>query len=204
MSTNDIDAIINNKESYNISLSEIEESAGIAIIIAKNMIEMIGGKLWAENIMSGQPKFCFLIPLEAGKVEHSVLNEQVGFEIPDWTGKSILIAEDEETNFVLLNGILSRTNASLYRASTGYEAISLYEQNPAIDLILMDIRMPEMNGLEAAQHIIAFDPHAKIIAQTAYALPEDKNQYIKAGMKAVIAKPIDPVEMFYICSKYLK
>jgi PAS domain S-box-containing protein len=195
---------IETTENYTISISEIEESAGISIIIAKNMIEMIGGKLWAENIMSGRPVFYFIIPLEAGKHEKLVTEDNGNFETPDWSETTFLIAEDEETNFILLNGILSRTNVRILKASNGREAIEMHLKHPEIDIILMDIRMPEMNGLEAARHIMEVDPKALIIAQTAYALPEDKDQYLKSGMRAVLTKPIDPVELFYVCSKYLR
>ena len=68
----------------------------------------------------------------------------------------------------------------------------------------MDIRMPEVNGAEASRKIIDFDPNVKIVAQTAYAMPEDKDQYLKIGMKAVLAKPIDPSELYFLINKYLK
>lgn len=137
-------------------------------------------------------------------VESKPLSEHGISDIPDWTGKCILVAEDEETNFILLDGILSKSNVKILRAENGKKAIEIIkEKNSVIDLVLMDIRMPEINGAEASRKILEMAPDTKIIAQTAYVMPEDKEQYLNIGMKAVLAKPIDPSELYFVCNKYL-
>jgi PAS domain S-box-containing protein len=187
------------------SISEIEESSGISLIIANNVIEMLGGILYLEENIAGKPDFYFTIPLN--KVENKtkkIINTKI-MNIPDWPGKVILVAEDEEINYMLLKNVLQKTNVKLLRAENGREAINLFIENQSkIDLILMDIRMPEINGAEAARKILDIDSDAVIIAQTAYVMPEDKDQYVNAGIKAVIAKPIDPSELYYTCNLFLE
>ncbi|MCK9208884.1 MAG: response regulator, partial [Salinivirgaceae bacterium] len=187
-----------------ISFSEIEESVGISLIIAKNIIEMLGGKLWSEELVPGRPDYYFNIPLKRAEVKTAFVPQAPIYDTPDWGGKTILIAEDEITNYILLQGILSKTHAKVLRAENGAEAVAMYQSDPHIDLVLMDIRMPEMNGIDASKKILNSFPLAIIIAQTAYAMPEDKELYLSIGMKAVLAKPIDPGELYYLCNKYLK
>jgi len=195
--------ILYSKSLANIEFSSIEEASGISLIIAKNLIEMVGGKLWVEEKTKGQPEYYFTIPLKKVLAINKNMIQNAYADIPDWTGKTILVAEDEETNYILLESIISKTNATIRRANNGKEAVELFQQCSDIDLILMDIRMPEMNGVEASKAILELDSSAIIIAQTAYTMPEDKDEYLKIGLKGVVAKPIDPAEMYYLCTKQL-
>jgi CheY-like chemotaxis protein len=199
-----IDKINNSSASLQINFSEIEESVGISLIIAKNVIEMIGGNLWSEELIPGRPDYYFTIPLKTVASKPAPVAPADIYDIPDWKGKTILVAEDEETNFILMQGILSKTKATILRAETGKEAIQFYHDHKNIDLVLMDIRMPELNGFEATKIILKDDPLAIVVAQTAYAMPEDKDQYLSIGMKGVLAKPIEPSELYFMCNKYLK
>ncbi len=187
-----------------MNFSQIEESVGIGLIIARNLIEMLGGRIWAEELVQGKQDYYFNIPYKRVESKIPFMPTNSVYETPDWTGKTILIAEDEITNFILLQGILSKTHATIIRAENGEEAAAIYESNPQIDLILMDIRMPVLNGIEASKLILQMNPAARIIAQTAYAMPEDRELYLSIGMKTVLAKPIDPGELFYVCNKFLK
>ena len=187
-----------------INFSEIEESAGIGLIIAKNIIEMLGGKLWSEESVHGKPDYYFNIPFKRVVSKAYLTPADSIYDTPDWTGKTILIAEDEITNYILLQSILSKTHAVILRAENGEEAVTLYKEHPEIDLILMDIRMPVMNGIEASKIIMSLNRSVIIIAQTAYAMPEDKDLYVSLGIKGVLAKPIDPGELFFLCNKSFK
>ncbi|MBN2275113.1 MAG: response regulator [Bacteroidales bacterium] len=121
----------------------------------------------------------------------------------NWEDKTILIAEDEETNFLYLKAALSRTHAKILHAKTGNEVIALYKSNDNIDLILMDIKMPEMNGVEATMAIKSIDKNVKIIAQTAYAMEDDKKLYFQAGCIDYLAKPIHRDQLLSTISKYI-
>ena len=108
-----------------------------------------------------------------------------------YLGKSFLIAEDEEINYLFLEELLKATGANLYWAANGAEALQQLEDHPEIELILMDIKMPVMNGYEATQVIRKKNIPVKIIATTAYAFVEDREKVLSAGCDAYISKPIN-------------
>ena len=125
-------------------------------------------------------------------------------EIIDWSGKTILIAEDEEVNFIYLQTALSGTNVNVLRACNGQDAVDIAKVNPNIDLILMDIKMPKMNGIEATRAIKSFRSDIIIIAQTAFAMEEDRKNCFTVGVDDFIAKPVRYKLLFDTLDKYLK
>lgn len=193
-------------DNQEILLSQIDESYGISIIIAQSIIGMMGGKLWVENLNTDKPSFVFYIPYEHEEEEsqYSYDSHNNEFAIPDWSGKTILIAEDEELNFILIQGLMLRTKIRILHAKNGIEAVKLYKENPDIDLVLMDIRMPEMNGLEASELIMEYDSNADIIAQSAYAIPEIVERCAKIGIHKMLEKPINQRDMLAECAKYIQ
>ncbi|WP_372936229.1 response regulator [Mariniphaga sediminis] len=116
------------------------------------------------------------------------MNEKVS--IPKEEKKTILIVEDDETSFLLLEALLASGNYELLYATNGKQAIQLLKKNPETDLILMDLKMPVMDGYEASQKIREFNKNIPIIAQTAYALSGDNQKAIEAGCDDYITKPI--------------
>jgi CheY-like chemotaxis protein len=119
-----------------------------------------------------------------------------------WNFKKILIAEDEETNYLFIEAILEDTNAILIWARNGLEAVDKFNQYQDIDLILMDIKMPEMDGLTATQTIRKTNHKVPIIAQTAYAMSEDKSKCINAGCNDYLTKPINHKLLLATIGKY--
>jgi CheY-like chemotaxis protein len=119
-----------------------------------------------------------------------------------WEYKKILIAEDEETNYLFVEAILEDTKAELIWAKNGKDAIEKFSQVSGVDLILMDIKMPEMDGLTATKHIRQMDRNVPIIAQTAYAMSEDKNKCISAGCTDYLTKPINHRLLLATIDKY--
>lgn len=122
----------------------------------------------------------------------------------DWSQKTILIAEDEEVNFIYLETALSKTNVKVIRAKNGEEAVELSRITPDIDLILMDIKMPKMNGIEATRAIKSFRKDIPIIAQTAFAMEEDRQNCFAVGVDDFIAKPVRYKLLFDTLGNYLK
>jgi CheY-like chemotaxis protein len=122
----------------------------------------------------------------------------------NWSDKTILIAEDEETNFLYLKTALIKTNITILRAKNGIEAVDISRTRPDIDVILMDIKMPKMNGIEATQAIKSFRSDVKIIAQTAFAMEEDKSNCIAVGCDDFMAKPIKLDSLIGTISNHLK
>jgi CheY-like chemotaxis protein len=122
----------------------------------------------------------------------------------NWSQYTILIAEDEETNYIYLETALQRTNISILRAKNGREAVELARVNPQLDLILMDIKMPEMNGLEATRSIRSFRKDIVVIAQTAFAMEEDRRNCTAVGCNDFLPKPIRYKVLLETIAKYLK
>lgn len=119
----------------------------------------------------------------------------------NWTGKTILIAEDNEINYFLLHEILLETNVTLLWAKNGEETIDVFEKN-TVDLILMDIKMPVMNGYEATKFIKS-KYNVPIIAQTAHAMANDEQKSLEAGCDAYVTKPIEQELLLHTINKYL-
>ena len=121
-----------------------------------------------------------------------------------WNNKVVLITEDEEVNFFYLKTLLKKTEATVIRAKNGKEAVDIIARHAGeIDLILMDINMPVMDGYEAMRIIKSKHPNLPIIAQTAYTLNNDRIKCLKAGFNDYIAKPINRVALFRMVSENL-
>lgn len=121
----------------------------------------------------------------------------------DWSSKTILIADDETDNYMLLESMLEFTNAKIIRATNGREAVEMVKNNNDINLVLMDIRMPNMNGYEATQEIKQLNPELPVIVQTAFTQPGEKEKSFKAGCNDYITKPISEEDLFSTLAKYI-
>ena len=125
-------------------------------------------------------------------------------EIINWDGKKILIAEDVQTNFILLKAVLEKTGAEIIHAENGMEAVKLFRRNRDIDLILMDILMPEMDGFEATKTIRKINTQVPIIAQTAYNFDWTAIQKEGLGFNDYLAKPIGHYDLILKAYRYLE
>ena len=121
---------------------------------------------------------------------------------PNFANKHILIAEDDATNYKLLESFLSNTNAIIYWAKNGVDAVDISIKHE-LDLVLMDIRMPEMDGISATKIIRKYYPDLPIIAQTAYTSEEDIENILKATINEYMSKPINGSELLKLLTKYL-
>ena len=125
-------------------------------------------------------------------------------ETYDWKNKSILIADDELTNFIIVDKLLQKTGIQIFHAENGEQAVMIFKENPKIDLILMDIRMPEMGGLEATKYIRGINRNIPIIAFTAFALSDDEAIALEFGCDDYISKPIRPDFLLKKISEHIK
>jgi len=121
----------------------------------------------------------------------------------NWEDKVVVIAEDEQINYLFLKAVLKPTKAKVIWTKTGRETIDICNTEK-VDLVLMDIKMPDLNGLEATIEIKKVFPNLPIIAQTAYAMEEDEDASIEAGCDDYISKPIRPENLLTIMSKYIQ
>jgi len=184
------------------------QGAGLGLAITKAYVEMLGGKIWVESYPEGKACshgscFYFTLPYEKGTTSET-MHKQVTASGGSIEVKKlkILIAEDEEVSQILIDNYIKTFAKEILTAKTGLEAVEICRANPDIDLILMDIRMPHLDGYLATKQIREFNSEVIIIAQTAYSLMGDREKSIDAGCDDYVSKPINKEELQALIRKY--
>lgn len=175
---------------------------GIGLAISKKIAEVMNGTLSLKSEPGIGSTFYFRIPVEMGYFRNAQMNDnKKDLSFPTLEGKTILIAEDDPASMILIKKYLAITGVQLIETVNGKEAIDNLDKNP--DLILMDLKMPIVDGYTATRVIKSQRPDIPIIAITAYALSSDENKATEAGCDGIISKPVDQQILFGELLKYI-
>jgi PAS domain S-box-containing protein len=173
------------------------EGVGIGLAISKRIANAMGGTIKVESELDMGSEFTFSFPLTI--IEENMINpekENTSFTVPDLSGKNILIVEDDTIGMGMIVNLLKPSKCKIINAVNGKEAIEVIKANPETDIILMDLKMPVMDGFEATRAIRKEFSDLPIIALTAYSLQKDKRKALDAGCNDIITKPIKKEIMF--------
>jgi PAS domain S-box-containing protein len=183
------------------------EGLGIGLTLAKEVIERMGGKINVESEKGIGSVFSFSIPYRrAGSLKN---NFKSSLKDPDtgpinWSNSKCLLVDDNKDVLIYMNRILLDTGINVLTARSGAEAIEIIKKHKDIDVLILDMQMPEMNGIEATKEIKKFRKELPIIAQTAYIFEDDKDIILEAGCDACLIKPIRKEHLITVMSSFLK
>jgi PAS domain S-box-containing protein len=189
---------------------QARQGAGLGLSISKAYVKKLGGKIWVESEVGLGSTFYFTLPYHAKQEEkisivNNVVLEKAGNKVDsEVSGLKILIVEDDETSDLFISIILSEISKEILKAKNGLEAIELCRNNPDLDLVLMDIKMPVMDGYQATQKIRQFNKDVIIISQTAYGLIGDREKAMAVGCNEHISKPIIKTELMSLILQFFQ
>ncbi len=197
--------IFNRFERVNISEGRLKEGTGLGLAISKKLAILLGGELKVISEWGKGSQFSLILPFEqtCERITSDVSKKSVVQGTNDWSDKTILVAEDENVNFLLIEELLADTKANLILAENGQIVIDKLRKGTAVDLILMDIQMPVMNGYQALKIIQKEFPAIPVIAQTAYAFENEVAKMKLLGFVDVVLKPIEQEKLIQAIGKVI-
>jgi CheY-like chemotaxis protein len=186
-------------KSGNINTNK-NRGTGLGLTLSKKLVELLNGEIHVESSEGQGSTFTFYLPLE--KEQKITITKPSVYGNINWSSKTILVAEDTESNYFFIEAFLERTKVNLLWAKDGNEAIEMYKNNN-VNLILMDIMMPEKDGYDTTREIKEINPNVPIIAQTALALPDDEEKCYSAGCDYVLVKPINSDDLIATIKRFI-
>ncbi len=196
-----IDVIFDRFRKLNENRTRLYGGTGLGLTITKRLVELLDGKIWVESEINVGSSFYFSLPFRLAESSTTVFdystNQTNSF---DWSDKTILIAEDDDMNYNYLLKIFARTKANIIRANNGKEAYDVMKkpESSDINLVLMDIQMPIMDGYESTTEIRKINRRTPIIAQTAFAMSGDRQKCLEVGCNEYISKPFNINDFMFL------
>lgn len=183
------------------------EGLGIGLTLAREVIERMGGKIFVKSEKGIGSEFSFSIPYRpAGSIKsklQDLLKEQMTSKV-NWSAKKCLLVDDNKDVLIYMNRILLDTGIKILTARTGFETLEAIRNTPDIDVVVLDMQLPEMNGIEVTKEIRKIRKELPIIAQTAYIFEDDKDIIIEAGCDACLIKPIRKEHLMTVMAGFIK
>ena len=180
------------------------QGAGLGLAIAKAYIELMGGEITVESEPKVGTNFLFSIPILNAVGFEGEEESDTDFDLPESENSlKVLIVEDDETSAHLLHIYLEELTPNVSVVNNGMEALIFCRDNPDLDFVFMDLRLPVLNGLEATRQIRAFNKDVTIVAQTAFGLQGDREKALEAGCNEYIPKPINRDELFALIKNFI-
>jgi len=184
------------------------EGLGVGLTLAKEVVERMGGKIYVQSEKGVGSEFSFSIPYRpAGgstRIKPKTFTHDEPYLSLDWSTKKCLLVDDNKDVLIYLKRILEDTGVTIFTARSGAEALEVIRNTPDLDVVLLDMQMPEMNGIEATKEIRKISKNLPIIAQTAYIFEDDKDIILEAGCDACLIKPIRKDHLFSVMSGFIK
>jgi PAS domain S-box-containing protein len=180
------------------------EGLGVGLTLAREVVERMGGKISVESEKGFGSEFIFTIPYRAaGSSRLKSRNKLASSPSLDWGSKKCLLIDDNKDVLIYLNRILVDTGINVMLARSGPESLGIIKDNPDIDVVLLDMQMPEMNGIEVTREIRKIRKTLPIIAQTAFIFEDDKDIILEAGCDACLIKPIRKEHLLTVMSGFI-
>lgn len=172
--------------------TKLYDGAGIGLSLVKSFVNMLGGEVWVESALNKGTTFYFTLEGLNKKIPTlTKKGARKNHKNYDWLGRHILVVEDNSVNQQLIVEMMKPFHPVVLTADNGMEALKLLKEYPSIDLVLLDIKMPVMDGYETIKRIREINPDLPVIAQTAHALTEDKEKILATGFDAYMSKPLN-------------
>lgn len=204
LSREDLDLIFERFKRAKRSDEKNIAGTGLGLAISKNLVQLLGGEMWVDSSGGNGTTFTFTLPY----LKTTILSPRTEAlyrpeESYNWKGKTILVVEDDMNSYKFLYEVLSKSGITILHAANGIDAVELFRADNSIDIVLMDIQLPVMNGLEATRRIKEEERNVPVIAQTAYAMAGDKEKMKLAGCDDYISKPLNISHLQAVINHFL-